>query len=242
MSVYLLIFYIIFSPMIELLYIRKVLYYGMGFVGIVIHEISHLLMALIFWNRIDSVSLFQIEPEMSGHVVTSYNKKNLYHSFGIPIIAIAPIIVMGTIIYFIASEFNVLIIPINDFSLFITQFEFSVLISQSWNIFFELVKSVFSELNFINMFAFWVVLSIAIFISPSKEDLSGYFRNLFKHLLILTTIFVFIRLINPNFYTQSIISLNRWLSQLSLILNVLLLINLIFYILLKIVHFVFNRF
>lgn len=80
-----------------------------GWVGIIIHEASHLLMALIFGHHITSFRLLrnpnQYDPTDSslGYVNHTWNQHNFYQQFGNVLIGIAPIIGNTMAIYFITK-------------------------------------------------------------------------------------------------------------------------------------------
>ncbi|MCC0738660.1 hypothetical protein [Clostridioides sp. ZZV14-5902] len=67
-----------------------------GAIGTFIHELSHLIMCLIFMHKINSVKFFRpIESKndgVLGYVNHSYKKDNIYQSIGNFFIGIAPII------------------------------------------------------------------------------------------------------------------------------------------------------
>lgn len=67
---------------------------GFGFLGIIIHEASHLLVALIFGHHIDQLRLLRIptaDSDTLGYVHHTWNKRNLYQNMGNLFIGLAPI-------------------------------------------------------------------------------------------------------------------------------------------------------
>ncbi|GAA2970684.1 hypothetical protein [Lentilactobacillus parakefiri] len=67
---------------------------GFGFLGIIIHEASHLLVALIFGHHIDQFRLLRIptaDSDTLGYVHHTWNKRNLYQNMGNLFIGVAPI-------------------------------------------------------------------------------------------------------------------------------------------------------
>lgn len=67
---------------------------GFGFLGIMIHEASHLLMALAFGHHVDQFRLVRFptaENSTLGYVHHTWNKRNLYQNMGNLFIGVAPI-------------------------------------------------------------------------------------------------------------------------------------------------------
>lgn len=69
---------------------------GFGFLGIMIHEASHLLMALVFGHHVDQFRLVRIptaDNDTLGYVHHTWNNRNLYQNMGNLFIGVAPILV-----------------------------------------------------------------------------------------------------------------------------------------------------
>lgn len=80
------------------------IYYSFAFALTPLHEISHLIMAIIFGHKINKVALFQLNSSNTlGYVTHSWNKNSLYQSVGVFFIAVAPLIA-ATFITFIILE------------------------------------------------------------------------------------------------------------------------------------------
>ena len=78
--------------------------YATGVIGTPIHELSHLVMCLVFFHRIEGVSLFQIGNDgVLGYVEHSYNRKNIYQRIGNYFIGIAPIVLGGLVMLLLMS-------------------------------------------------------------------------------------------------------------------------------------------
>lgn len=67
---------------------------GFGFLGIIIHETSHLMVALLFGHHVDQVRLLRIpsaDNNSLGYVHHTWNDRNLYQKMGNLFIGVAPI-------------------------------------------------------------------------------------------------------------------------------------------------------
>ncbi len=79
-----------------------------GVIGTPIHELSHAVMCLVFFHRIEEVKFFQVNDEngVLGYVNHSYNKRNIYQVIGNYFIGVAPIMIGALILYLL---FNALL-------------------------------------------------------------------------------------------------------------------------------------
>lgn len=85
---------------------NKAVCYATGFIGTPVHELSHALLCLVFFHKIEKIKLFQIDDSngVLGYVNHSYNKKNIYQLIGNYFIGVAPIL-CGTVIIYFATKF-----------------------------------------------------------------------------------------------------------------------------------------
>ncbi len=81
--------------------------YATGLIGTPIHELSHAVMCLVFFHKIEEMKLFQIDDEEGtlGYVKHSYNKRNIWQLIGNYFIGIAPIVVGTAFVYFLSQYF-----------------------------------------------------------------------------------------------------------------------------------------
>ena len=83
-----------------------------GGLGVIIHELSHLLLALIFLHHIDSVCLLRIpnhndiSDKSLGYVRHSWSSRSIYQTIGNVFIGTAPVICGVLIIFLILSKLN----------------------------------------------------------------------------------------------------------------------------------------
>jgi hypothetical protein len=77
--------------------------YVFGWRGTIIHELGHVIFAIIFGHKIIEVKWFSPAPdnETLGYVNHSYNRKNIYQCLGNFFIGIGPILLGSIILYLI---------------------------------------------------------------------------------------------------------------------------------------------
>lgn len=67
-----------------------------GFIGTIIHEACHLILAVIFRHKVIKVKFFDYSDKyMNGFVETKYNPKSYYQRTGVFFISIAPTLVIS---------------------------------------------------------------------------------------------------------------------------------------------------
>ncbi|MBU5317546.1 M50 family metallopeptidase [Clostridium bornimense] len=133
-------------------------------IGTPIHELSHLLMCLLFGHKVKEIKLFRPIASKSdgvlGYVKSSSNTKNIYQNIGNFFIGAAPLFIGGVIIFLAMF-------------LFLPESLRIVLGSSSLSIKL-IVKTIFSLYN-IKTIRFWIFIFITIGISTSmslsKEDI-----------------------------------------------------------------------
>jgi len=72
-----------------------------GWLGVVVHELSHALFCVLFGHEIVEIKFFNFHADgsCSGHVVNRYDSENLYQVIGTFFIGVAPIIIGSLVIY-----------------------------------------------------------------------------------------------------------------------------------------------
>lgn len=190
-----------------------------GSIGTVIHETSHLLMAIMFGHKIQEVKFFKPISSSSdgvlGYVNHSYNKNNLYHNIGNFFIGIAPLI-GGTIVIFLLFKFLVpnayeymkntlnissYISALNSLNII----EFLKLLS---NDFLILIKSLITNFN-LSTFIFLILMySISTHMGLSGADLKGSLNGL----VFLFLISFIISLFKLNIFSGVIITYNIYVG------------------------------
>lgn len=181
-----------------------------GFIGTVVHELSHMLMAFIFNHKIVKVELFRPfkykENGVLGYVKHTYNPSSLYQQIGNFFIGIAPMI-FGTLfiwillILFSNDTYQVLTNNIH-IDLYIKYLEstdylkvFSLLINDTLLI----LKSMFSLkylADFKHLIMLFFIYSISTHMSLSLADLKGSFKGFIVCFIIVFIVTLFINLLN----------------------------------------------
>lgn len=65
-----------------------------GWIGTTVHELSHVLMCLVFRHKVTEVSFFRPDTQsgVMGYVGHSWNRKSLYQNLGLLFIGVAPLL------------------------------------------------------------------------------------------------------------------------------------------------------
>lgn len=73
--------------------VSRSLYYGSALVGTPIHELSHVIVAVMFGHKIEKISLINFSHDgRLGYVIHRWNKGSLYQNIGLFFIAMAPLL------------------------------------------------------------------------------------------------------------------------------------------------------
>jgi hypothetical protein len=166
-----------------------------GWLGTIVHELSHALFCVIFRHRIVEMKIFNIDQEKGtvGYVSHEFESGNIYQRVGNFFIGIAPVLV-GTLAIFVASRF---LLGASVFHSLTTD-EFSVDTFTSLNAFGAYVSSVFKgsltmigavvsveRLSDWKFYLFlYIAFSVGSSITLSGADLRGAFNG-FIFLVIL---------------------------------------------------------
>lgn len=149
--------------------------YTTGLLGTPIHELSHAIMCLIFFHRIEEMSLYNIDEEngVLGYVRHSYNSRNLYQVLGNYFIGIAPILGGSAVIY-LATRFMMPTVY-TDISTHLDAFASAAELGENWfgstlSAATGILKAIFLGIN--EGFIFWIFI-IAAFCIALHMNLSG---------------------------------------------------------------------
>lgn len=199
---------------------RKAIYIT-GIVGVPIHELSHLIVALLFGHKIKEVKFFQVNNENRtlGYVNHSYNPRNIYHQIGNFFIGVAPIICGSLIIILLLKIF----VP--------ASLENTTDLLNANGI-FKFLRSIFSLNNFKRpeFYLFlYLVFSICSHISLSKADIKGAFIGVIFIFIILlifnvlnVDLFSHINIIKYNLLLTNVLIISVIFSSINLLISLIL--------------------
>lgn len=199
-----------------------------GYIGTVIHELSHLLVALVFRHRITKCELFRplqaTSDGLLGYVDHEYNKKSAYQQIGNFFIGIAPMII-GTAVIWITIYFltptifsslkihsNITNIFLNSNDLNFTLYAKNIL-DFIYHLFENIISSLFLSkdiLSFRYIIMILIVYSVSTHMTLSKEDLKGSLEGLISIyiIVILATIVIYILKIPNPFNDNALLIFN----------------------------------
>ncbi|MBO7215284.1 MAG: hypothetical protein J6V66_07340 [Clostridia bacterium] len=160
----------------------KLVVYGTGLFGTPIHELSHLLMCLLFMHKVEKVKFFQINDDdgVLGYVSHSWNRKNVWQQIGNYFIGVAPIAVGTLIIYlgmliFLPATYAEMSAYFTDLATFNGNLADVNLLGYSFRLFAGMMKALFAEISI--GWPWWVFmfvsLCIAIHMNLSGADIKG---------------------------------------------------------------------
>lgn len=174
-----------------------------AWIGTPIHELGHLLFALIFRYNIKEVKLFEPNPnnKRMGYVNYSYSKYNPIHRIGEFLVGSGPLLLGSSVILILLYFLVPNSIEILQISL---QVNPNQILKQVHHIFLKLFS-----INNLKNYQFWIFLylsfAIITHISPSKRDRT----NIWKGAVWLTLILIIINILGlflfdytPNQYIQ----------------------------------------
>lgn len=219
----------------------------LGYIGIVVHELSHVIMCIIFNHRIDSFKLLIMPWNLDehsqspnlGYVNHSYTTSSIYQSLGNAFIGTAPIYGCTAALYFIYKYLT----P-NFYNLLRTTIEnllnspSSLSLSSVPNFFLQWISLFNLDIKTIGMciVVFYLVVNITLTgFDLSDKDLQSSYKATMSLLIIMAGIFFVTSMLKLNFLIDNLLlKVAMWiLAMLILSLFNSLSINLLS----RIVHF-----
>ena len=220
-----------------------------GFIGTVVHEVSHLIMALIFNHKIVKVELFRPrkykEDGILGFVKSTYNPNSIYQQVGNFFIGIAPMI-FGTLtiwLLFIIFSNNIYTMFLNYMNIGLyTNYLQSSNYSGFFNLLvhdvFLLLKTIFSFdyiFNVNHLIMLFLIYSISTHMTLSLVDLKGSFRGLLVCFVVVFVITFLGKILGvSNIFTSSIV------FKINLYIFLFLMLGLFFSLLTIFISFIIN--
>lgn len=222
-------------------YLQRTFGYG-GIVatglGTVIHELSHLIFAVIGCMHIEEVKLFRPikgkKDGVLGYVNYRYNQKNYYHKMFLVLVGIAPII-GGTITILISLK---LLLPTMYTSLIENisniNTSLSVLNMELWKEVFcvviDFIQKLFVTENFKNI-SFWlficIVLSISSHMSLSGADIKGAIKGIPALFIVCICINLLMSIFGIAIFSTYITILNMYMIMFICVSVVFSIVNLV---------------
>lgn len=176
----------------------KAVCYATGIIGTPVHELSHALLCLVFFHKINEIKLFQIDEASGvlGYVNHSYNKRNPYQLMGNYFIGVAPIVVGSVVLYFLMmfllpTAYDAANLGFRYFTMVFGDQKYSYLLSALWETVWGMIKGVFTSP--LADWKFWVFIVVCFCISLHM-NLSG--ADIKGSLLALPILIVIIVAIN----------------------------------------------
>ncbi|MBC8632759.1 hypothetical protein H8697_13815 [[Eubacterium] tenue] len=220
-----------------------------GFIGTVVHEISHMIMALIFNHKIVKIELFRPrkykEDGILGFVKSTYNPNSIYQQFGNFFIGIAPMI-FGTLTIWLLF----IIFSNNSYTIFLNYINIGLytnyLQSSNYSGFFNLLvhdvflllKTIFSFdyiFNLNHLIMLFLIYSISTHMTLSFVDLKGSFRGLLVCFVVVFVITFLGKILGvSNIFTSSIV------FKINLYIFLFLMLGLFFSLLTIFISFIIN--
>ena len=144
------------------------------FIGVVIHELSHALMCIIFRHQITELVLFSPKKDGTlGYVMHKYNPNSLYQRMGCFFIGIAPLFGGIISIYYL----SIFLLPSDVSTKFTYEYSpfliFDVLLSKSF------------YLDYKSYVWMYLMFSISLHITLSGADLKGAITGLVSLIVVL---------------------------------------------------------
>lgn len=162
-------------------------------IGVVIHELSHLIVGLVFNHKISNLQLFSFKDKgtWSGFVEFEFNSRNFYHALGQYFIGVAPVIV-ALIIHYLAFS---IVSPEIFQTIFTASMNLHLInISQLWSGLIEPYQIVAIS----NMIIIFVAFSALLFSSMSKLDIRMSLKGLVTLVLLTLISLSFVNLISTS--------------------------------------------
>ena len=221
-----------------------------GFVGTPIHELSHALMCLVFFHKVEEIKLYTPNSDDGtlGYVNHSYNPKNIYHQIGNFFIGIAPILGGTAVLMLLMSLLAPDVHTAVSAEISATGLSRSLTSASTYTNYLGLIWSIigliFSTSNFSSVL-WWVFIVLAIMIASHMELSGADIVGSLKGLGILAVILLIADAIVGLISKSALNSLTSFMTSGALYMLAFLGISFIFCLVMVVValvlHIVFKR-
>ncbi len=221
-----------------------------GLIGTPIHELSHAVMCLLFFHKIEEIRLYQIDDSngVLGYVNHSYNRKNLYQVLGNYFIGVAPIMVGAVVLYFlikllIPSAFDEINAEISVLVAFQKDGIDGNIISYLFSVCSVALTSIFTtDFSYKTIIFLVVCLCIALHMNLSSADLKGSFGSIPLFIVLLFVVNFALSVISNLLKINTYSVFLGYVSTISCYLITILTLSLIFSILLLVLGLIVRVF
>jgi hypothetical protein len=227
---------------------EKTFLYVFGWLGTSIHELGHVVFAVIFAHKIDKIKLFTPHSGKSlGRVEHRYNSKNAYQTVGNFFIGIGPIL-LGTFLLYVISRllFNLDVFSVairNDVAIQTNIFyglsDFKLTATHVWKSIWECSEFILSGPNttwWKLLLFFYLFYSIGSSITLSVSDIKGASKG-FLYFSVLLLLFNLITLWMGHFLINWLVQISYYFSGFYFLILLSVGLNLVFVLLLMLIHF-----
>ncbi|MDR0696681.1 MAG: metalloprotease family protein [Christensenellaceae bacterium] len=208
--------------------LAKPMIFATGLIGVPVHELSHVIMCIIFKHKIGEIKLFKpdIENASLGYVTHFYNKKSLYQKAGCFFIGVAPIIIGALSMILLLN----LITPVTAYNVSIAMSDNFVSSGTTLNRIVSVFSctahmlSAFFNPSSIRQISWWVfsyvACCVAMHMRLSPSDIKGSLTGIVVTIFILFLINLFLLVFFNNASWQSY--LNSFYTGCSYIMTMML--------------------
>ena len=187
----------------------KIVYLLFTSFGVIFHELSHALMAMLFRHNIKEIVFFKPDPYSSslGYVSHSYNLNSIYQSAGNFWIGFAPLFMAP--LYVLAMAFLFLPVPgefiktISGLNLFNSENVANDGIKTS----IQYLVDSYTKHSFSTVLWFYMACSISLSCGPSPADIKASLVGVLPNVIFLLILCLFFKIESSNFMIGSYILL-----------------------------------
>ncbi|TNC80267.1 MAG: hypothetical protein C9356_15175 [Oleiphilus sp.] len=155
-----------------------------SFPGVVLHELSHALMCVVFSHRITEVRFFDPNPQTRqlGYVNHAWNPNSIFHLSGNFFIGIAPFLMGAVVVFLLLWSMGVMdlhqVMALSDGKRLIERdldenYRYAWLTAEHTIVSLQAALTTLSWQSLLNWLIGYLLLSIILHAGPSKVDMQG---------------------------------------------------------------------